>query len=219
MITRRAVMSKIVGLTAFAGAAPALFGSSRAEAALDVMQNMIVGDINRHFNGVRSLAGEFVQIGPNGERAEGRFFMEKPGRLRFEYSPPSRLLIVANGRWVGISDLGERTTERYPLATTPLKLLLSESLDIIADTTIRDVLVEPDLVTIVIEERAGEAIGQLALMFDGATYDLKQWVITDAQGLETTVALYNTVAGGRHDRMLFVIPDYDRIRDNDPSTR
>lgn len=186
---------------------------ARSAVSLDPVQTQLVRDINRHFNQTDRLEGDFVQIGPSGERAEGKFYLWKPGRMRFEYKPPSPLLIVANGRWVGISDMQERTTERYPLRTTPLKLLLADEIDLMDDSTIRDVKADADLVTLVLEESAGEAVGRLTMLFDTATLELRQWIVTDAQGLDTSVSLYNTTYGRERERMMFVIPDYDRIRD------
>lgn len=179
--------------------------------ALDGTQQQMLRVVNERINELTNLRGDFVQIGPNGERSEGVFYIEKPGRMRFDYADPNPLLVVANGRWVGISDMRERTTERYPLRTTPLKLILGEDIDLDEDAIVRDVTFEDDLVTVVMEERSGESIGQLALMFDVIDFDLRQWVVTDAQGLQTSVALYNTVSGQKTDRMKFVIPDYDRI--------
>ena len=202
-----------LGLAGTLFAAPPIIWPSRAAAALDNVQTQLVRDINRRFNETDRLEGDFVQIGPNGERAEGKFFLWKPGRMRFEYSPPSPLLIVANGRWVGISDMQERTTERYPLRSTPLKLLLSDEIDLFDDSTIRDVRADADLVTLVLEESRGDAVGSLTMMFDTATLELRQWIVTDAQGLDTSVSLYNTVYGQKREKIMFVIPDYDRIRD------
>lgn len=179
--------------------------------ALDGTQQQMLRVVNERINELTNLRGDFVQIGPNGERSEGVFYIEKPGRMRFDYADPNPLLVVANGRWVGISDMRERTTERYPLRTTPLKLILGEDIDLDEDAIVRDVTFEDDLVTVVMEERSGESIGQLALMFDVIDFNLRQWVVTDAQGLQTSVALYNTVSGQKTDRMKFVIPDYDRI--------
>ncbi|MEM6665752.1 MAG: outer-membrane lipoprotein carrier protein LolA [Pseudomonadota bacterium] len=185
----------------------------RPALALDEVQRFVLSDINRHFNETRHMKGAFVQIGPNGERSEGQFYMSKPGKIRFEYDAPSPLLIVANGRWVGISDMRERTTERYPLASTPLKLLLKRDLSLMDETEVLDVILTPELITVIVEESAGESVGRLALMFDGATYDLRQWVVTDAQGLDTSVALYNVLKEESDKRRLFVIPDYDRIQE------
>ncbi len=203
-----------LGHTAIAAALPAVVQRpGTAFAAFDQVQTQLIRDINTRFNAVDLMEGDFVQIGPNGERAEGKFFLWKPGRMRFEYRPPSPLLIVANGRWVGISDMRERTTQRYPLRTTPLKLLLSDDIDLFKDADIRAVSADADFVTLVLEESRGEAIGSLTMMFDTTTLALRQWIVTDAQGLDTTIALYNTETGRKREKKMFVIPDYDRIRD------
>lgn len=212
-LNRRRLLTGL-GQTAVAAALPAVVLSpGAARAAFDQVQTQLIRDINTRFNAVDLMEGDFVQIGPNGERAEGKFFLWKPGRMRFEYRPPSPLLIVANGRWVGISDMRERTTQRYPLRTTPLKLLLSDDIDLFKDADIRSVSADADFVTLVLEESRGEAIGSLTMMFDTTTLALRQWIVTDAQGLDTTIALYNTETGRKREKKMFVIPDYDRIRD------
>lgn len=211
-LNRRRLLADFGRVALTAGLAPFAVWPGTAAAALDSVQTQLVRDINRHFNQTQLLEGDFVQIGPNGERAEGKFYLWKPGRMRFEYAPPNPLLVVANGRWVGISDMKERTTERYPLRSTPLKLLLAKQIDLFQDATIRSISADADLITLVLEERSGDAVGALTMMFDTTTLALRQWVVTDAQGLNTSVALYNTETGRKREKIMFVIPDYDRIR-------
>lgn len=208
---RRRFLTGLGGLGLSSALVPLVTGAS-AQAALDPMQTQLLRDVNLHFNRTDKLEGDFVQIGPNGERAEGRFYLWKPGRMRFDYNEPSPLLVVANGRWVGISDMKERTTERYPLKATPLKLLLADEVNLAKQANISNISADADLITMVLEEDSGEAIGSLTLMFDTATLELRQWVVTDAQGLDTSVALYNTKIGVNREKKLFVIPDYDRQR-------
>ena len=152
---RRMFLQALSGLALSGTVASLPFEPARA--AFDQVQTDLIRDINKRFNAVDRLEGDFVQIGPNGERAEGRFYLWKPGRMRFEYKPPSPLLVVANGSWVGISDLKERTTERYPLKATPLKLLLSDNIDLFKQANIRSVSADADLITLVLEEKSGEA--------------------------------------------------------------
>jgi outer membrane lipoprotein-sorting protein len=186
--------------------------SERAEAALSAAETQALQQINAQVNATRNLQGTFVQVGPHGERSQGQFYLAKPGKVRFEYAKPSSTVVVSNGRWVGISDTKARTTERYPLASTPLKLLLSDNLNLLRDVRILDVAVESDLITLVMEENSSDKIGKLTLMFDPRTYQLKQWVVTDAQGLDTSVALYDVAAGQQAKNTLFVIPEYDLER-------
>jgi len=188
---------------------------AEARTPLDDAQMFVLEEINRKVNAMRTLHGEFTQIGPYGEQANGSFILSRPGRMRFEYHPPSPLLIVANGRWVGITDMKERSTERYPLASTPLKLLLAKDVDLLGDTTVKDVLFGADIISVTLEERTGDSIGELTLLFDSASLELKQWIVTDAQGLQTVVSLYNTQTEGEFARRLFVIPDYDRVPVNE----
>ena len=127
-----------------------------------------------YLSSLENMQGDFLQVGPDGSVAEGKFYLRRPGRLRFEYEPPENLLVVADGTWVAVKD-SSSPAQRYPLASTPLNLLLGEDVD------------RPKL-------------------------QLRQWVVTDVQGLQTTVALRNIERGIRADNSLFVLRDEQRPR-------
>jgi hypothetical protein len=69
---------------------------------------------------VQTLIGDFVQVGPDGRRAEGKIFLQKPGRIRFEYNPPSPIELVADGNSLVVRDRLLATQDLYPLSQTPL---------------------------------------------------------------------------------------------------
>ncbi len=173
-----------------------------------------VQQANATLNGMQAVTGDFVQIGPNGERSEGRFYLERPGKLRFEYAPPAQIEVISNGRWVAIQDHNLRTTSRYPLSTTPLSVILAEQVDLTRDARIVDVYEAGSFVTITLEARANNMPGSIVLMFDSQTGQLLQWTITDAQGLETSVAINNVTVGLPSDRSLFRIVDYVEVDTN-----
>lgn len=140
-------------------------------------------------NTLERMSAKFVQVGPDGSRLEGRVFLQRPGKVRFEYNPPEATKVISDGLWVAVQDAKLNIMQRYPLAATPLKLILSRTVDLTRDARIVDVMSQPDFVSVTLEARGPEAPGQLTLMFDGVSYDLKQWTVTDAQGLDTSVAL------------------------------
>ncbi|MFV2092788.1 MAG: outer membrane lipoprotein carrier protein LolA, partial [Hyphomicrobiales bacterium] len=78
-----------------------------------------VARVNAYFNRFVYLSGRFTQISPDGVVSEGMFHMRRPGRVRFDYLPPSRLLVISDGFWLGIIDKKLKTTDRYPIASTP----------------------------------------------------------------------------------------------------
>lgn len=162
-----------------------------------------------HFSGVKSMKGNFVQFDAAGNQTEGTFFMERPGKIRFDYSG-SPVRVIADGSQVAVNNRKLNTWDLYPLSKTPLKLLLDQRIDLSA-ANIQSVKEGPDLTTIVMGDKSIFGNSRITMMFDPSTMDLRQWTIRDAQGKDTTVMVYNVVEGGAVDDKLFSIP-YANIR-------
>ncbi len=160
--------------------------------ALDANQRALVDRVSLYLSSVQTLLGDFVQVGPDGSKAEGQFYIQKPGRVRFEYNPPSPIDIIADGRQVSVRNRKLDTQDLFPLSQTPLRFLLSERIDLVRETHIVGVYADDIFVTIVVEEKQ-PLIGtsRLMMMFDAKNLQLKQWTVTDPQGYDTTVAVYN----------------------------
>ncbi|MBV8848408.1 MAG: outer-membrane lipoprotein carrier protein LolA [Methylobacteriaceae bacterium] len=161
---------------------------------------------NAYFNGAGTMVGDFVQVGADGRRSEGKLYVQRPGRLRFEYAQPASLEVIADGVKVAIRDRKLSTQDLYFIQQTPLKFLLKDKIDLAKDTKVLDVTNDPNNTTIVIED--GTTLGgtsKIRLMFDPATYQLKQWLVTDPQGYDTLVSLYNMDFKEKPDPSLFTI--------------
>lgn len=167
--------------------------------------------INDYFNSFKAMSGNFVQLDPDGTRREGEFFILKPGRVRFEYAPPSPIELVADGRSVAVRDKRLKTQDITPLSATPLRFLLAENFDLARNANVTGVFQDDVFATVVIEEKQ-PMVGtyRLMIMFDARTMQLKQWTVTDPQGFDTTVAVANLNTSERPDPMLFVINRNDR---------
>jgi outer membrane lipoprotein-sorting protein len=179
-------------------------------APLDTKQRALVERVSAYLSSIHTLVGNFVQVGPDGSRSTGEFYLQKPGRVRFEYDPPSPILLVADGRSVVVRDRNLATQDLYPLSQTPLRFLLAEKIDLLRDSNVIAVSADETFVTVVMEER--QTIGgthRLMLMFGAQDLKLKQWTITDPQGYDTTVAVYNLDTTKKPDPNLFKI-DYTR---------
>ena len=195
------------------GAAQAATSAARAPANFTFQQNspftrdqqVALANISAYFNSFRLMEGEFIQFGPSGEQTEGVFFMSRPGKIRFHYRPPARLDVIADGSSVAIKDGRTQTQDMYPLSRTPLRYLLADRIDLTSPELVSAVHEEADLVSIVIVERSALVDGKLTMIFDRRTYELRQWVVTDAQGLNTSVAIFNTTTGKPQDPNLFRI--------------
>jgi outer membrane lipoprotein-sorting protein len=159
---------------------------------------------------VQQLSGTFVQVGPDGSRLKGEFYIQKPGKVRFEYEPPSPIEIIADGSAVAVRDRKLATQDVYPLSQTPLRYLLADRIDLMRDTNVISVQADDVFVTVVIEEKqVVVGTSRLMMMVGAKDYQLKQWTVTDPQGFDTTVAVSNLDSKSRPDPELFKI-DFTR---------
>jgi outer membrane lipoprotein-sorting protein len=181
-------------------------GAASHATAFDANQRALLGKISGYLSGVQTLVGNFVQIGPDGRRVEGTFSIQKPGKVRFQYSPPSPIDIIADGSSVVVRDRSLETTDYYPLSQTPLRYLLADRIDLLRDTDVVSVSADDTFITVVVEEtQVMVGTSRLMIMFDAKNLQLKQWTVTDPQGLDTTVAVYNLDTAKKPDPNLFVI--------------
>jgi outer membrane lipoprotein-sorting protein len=183
-----------------------------ATTALDGDRRALVDRLSAYLSSIQTLVGDFVQVGPDGARTKGTFYLQKPGRVRFEYDPPSPIDIIADGESVAVRDRTLATQDIYPLSQTPLRFLLSQRINLLKDTNVVGVYADNIFATVVIEETQ-PLIGtnRLMLMFDAKDLQLKQWTVTDPQGFDTTVAVSNLDTTKRPDPSMFRI-NYERMQ-------
>jgi outer membrane lipoprotein-sorting protein len=173
---------------------------------LDAAQRATLARVNAYFNSIQNVTANFEQVGPDGSRAVGKLYLSRPGKIRFQYAPPSPLEIIADGSSVSVKNRKLATQELWPLSQTPLRFLLQQNIDLTRSSNVLGVYQEPEMVSVVLEEK--NAIGgkaQIQLMFSGKNYELRQWTVTDAQGMETSVALSDVTAQAKLDDNLFKI--------------
>ncbi|HET7192903.1 MAG TPA: outer-membrane lipoprotein carrier protein LolA [Pseudolabrys sp.] len=188
----------------------ALLGKAGSAGTLNPEQRAIVERVNAYLSGVQTLTGNFIQVGPDGSRTQGEFYIFKPGRVRFEYDDPSPIELIADGSSVVVRDRRLATQDVYPLSQTPLRFLLAEHVDLTKDTHLISVYADDVFVTVVVEEKNGiVGTSRLMIMFSAKDMQLKQWTVTDPQGYDTTVAVYNLDTSKRPDPSMFKI-DYTR---------
>ena len=189
---------------------PAATARAGGPAGFDGSQRALIERASTYLSGLTTLVGNFVQVGPDGSRTEGRFYMQKPGRVRFEYNPPSPIELIADGSSVAVRDRKLATQDVYPLSQTPLRFLVADRIDLLKDTSVIGASTDDTFASIVIEER--QAFGgthRVMLLFGARDFQLRQWTITDPQGYDTTVAVYNLDTKQKPDPSLFKI-DYTR---------
>jgi outer membrane lipoprotein-sorting protein len=188
----------------------AMMATPARRGRFDVGQRMLADRVSGYLSSVRILSGNFVQVGPDGARTEGHFYIQKPGKVRFAYNPPSPIDVIADGSSVVVFDRKLATQDLYPLSQTPLRYLLVDKIDLLRDTNVISVSADNVFVTLVIEEKhLLTGTSRLMMMFGAKDFQLRQWTVTDPQGYETTVAVYNLDTKTKPNPELFEI-NYER---------
>lgn len=200
LFTRRAVLALAFGAMASVSALAAKPIKVTAEQAKSI------NAISAFINGFKTMQGEFTQVSPKGNLSRGVFYISKPGKMRFEYAPPNPFLIVADGKWLTIKNRAKEKGDQFPLSQTPLRLVLSNKVDLVRDTHILAFEEADGLTTVTLEDKESNlGNGQLVLVFDQTRKALQQWVVIDGKGRRTTVSLENIEAGVKTDPKLFVV--------------
>lgn len=158
--------------------------------------------LSAHYKAVPTMQGEFIQFGPKGDQNSGKFYLARPGKIRFDYEAPSPIEVVSNGKSVAVLNSKLKTFQSFPLSKTPLKLLLDNKIN---DTnkSIKSVTIEPDVTTIVMGDKQLFGNSVITLLFDPKTFDLRQWTIKDPQGKETSVMIFNVQKNKKLSSRLF----------------
>src|ERR1700761_8393317 len=175
-------------------------------ASFDANQKAQAAKVSNYLSSLNTLVGNFVQVGPDGTRTKGDFYIQKPGKVRFEYDPPTPIAMIADGSSLAVRDRKLATQDIYPLSQTPLRYLLSDRIDLLKDTNVVNVSADDMFISVTIEEnQALIGTSRLMLMIGAKDGQLKQWTVTDPQGYDTTVAVYNLDFTKKLDPGLFKI--------------
>ena len=175
-------------------------------ATFDATQKAQAARVSSYLSSLQTLVGNFVQVGPDGSKTKGDFYIQKPGKVRFEYEPPSPIDVIADGSSVAVRDRKLATQDIYPLSQTPLRYLLSDRIDLLKDTNVVSVTADDLFISITIEEKqALIGTSRMMLMVGVKDGQLKQWTVTDPQGYDTTTAVYNLDTSKKVDPGLFKI--------------
>jgi outer membrane lipoprotein-sorting protein len=200
--TRRGLLGLGLGLAALPLIRPAF-----AAATLSDKDKADIARVEGLFNGIRTMEARFTQVDSTGGMAQGKLYMSRPGRLRFEYDPPVPLLIVADGTWLCVYDKEIKQVDRYPLGRTPIGVLVRDKISLTDGLEVTEVMRDSQAfgVTMVAPEHRDD--GQLTLIFTENPFEFRQWQVLDAQGINTVVTLEDIKQGGDFSSALFVFND------------
>jgi len=162
--------------------------------------------ISAYLNAIKSLKASFVQVGPDGSVVQGEVFIQKPGQIRFEYKPPSPVLIVATGGSMYVKNSRLNTVDRADLSDTPLGLLLNERVDLKTNKAVIGVAEREGNIVVRARSSSNRNDSNITLVFALPGLELRQWMVKDNQGGNTTVALQSLQTGVSIDPSLFTVP-------------
>ena len=167
-----------------------------------------IARVQAYLNNVKTLHARFLQIAPNGSTSEGQAWLQRPGRMRFQYDPPAPFLLVGGHGLLVFNDSQLRQTSNIPLDQTPLGLLLQDNLKLVGGgITVSRVVRLPGQLQVTLARTASPQDGALTLVFADNPLALRSWTTTDAQRHETRVTLYDAQLGGTFDQSLFTFID------------
>lgn len=207
----------MLAATAFVADAPAAEpGSAAASTQTAALRDLSEQDrkdvarIQDYLNGISTVRAGFVQEAPDGSVAQGKIYLSRPGKLRVEYDPPVPILMIATGIWLIYYD-GELEQATYlPLRSTPLAFLLKDNISLETDVNVADLERRAGLLRLTVTEAddAGGSKGVVTLTFSDTPLELKAWVLRDAQGQSTRLALLDPRFGVEipAERFYFVAP-------------
>ena len=172
--------------------------------------------VSVYLNGLRSVQGRFTQVNADGKTEQGQFYLKKPGRIRFEYNKPNPNVVVADGTTLAVENSSLKTTDRYPITTSPLRLLLSDNMDLSIDPRVSAIKREAGALLVTARENSGPATGSITLTLadSGGNLELRQWDVVDAQAAHTTVVVNEMRQVADIPANLFIIKDLSPFKRN-----
>jgi outer membrane lipoprotein-sorting protein len=162
---------------------------------MDEKQAAAMTEINAYFNNINELRGKFLQTDAEQQQQKGDFYIKRPGKFRFVYGAPSQLAILSDGETLSFEDYDLKHADRYPVDSTPFRLLLAKDVNLTRDADIKELTTTDDLVTMTLQDKISENQGQIQLFFvkTEGKMELKEWVIAGPQGDNTRVEIANLV--------------------------
>ena len=183
----------------------------QAPVAMD--RNAIVDRVAKAMTDTKTVQGRFTQVDPAGSPSSGSFYINRPGKVRFEYTSPEPIFIVSDGTTVSIEEPKRKAYDAIPLASTPLHLFLRSNIDLRKDGSVTDVTTQNGAYYVTLVDKTGEAEGKMILQFRATDFELMGWRQIDGTGAETRVQLADMKKNVSLKASLFVVKDPNDVND------
>jgi len=162
--------------------------------------------LSKYLNGLTTAEADFTQVNSDGSVSTGKIFIKRPGRVRFEYAPPDKSLVLASAGQVAVFDgKSNQAPEQYPLKRTPLNLILADNVNLARAKMVVGHKSDATSTSVVAQDPEHPEYGTIELKFTANPVELRQWIITDDLGKQTTVILGALKTGGNYGTSLFSI--------------
>ena len=173
-----------------------------------------LNDISQYLNDMKTAEAEFTQLNDDGTISTGKLYIQRPGKMRFEYNPPDKAVVMATNNTVIVYDpKSNQKAEKYPLKRTPLSIILVRRVDLGQARMVVDHSYDGTATTVTAQDPENPEYGNIQLNFTGNPVELRQWIVNDANGGQTTVILGDLKTGGRLPSSLFNINEFERSND------
>ncbi len=203
---RAAVMGPLLA-AALAAAGPAS-AAKAVPAPLSQQDRADIARIETYLDGLHSLSARFLQVNDDGNLLRGEFYMEHPGRLRFQYDPPATITMVSDGSMVLYYDRALKQSSYVPLSRTPLAILGSDHVSLGGAVTVTKIDRQPGSIRLTLEDTNDPGKGSLTLVFSDRPLQLLQWVVVDSQRVTTKVSLDNIQLDPQLSKELFSFKEF-----------
>ena len=174
-----------------------------------------IARVETYLNGLTTVQSRFIQSSSEGNIARGEVFISRPGKLRFEYDPPTPVLLVADGLFLVYVDKELEQISQIPISSTPLGILIDKQIKFGDKAEVIDVKRDPGILRVTSRMIEEPEAGTVTMVFSEAPLALRQWTIVDAQGTSIRVALLDPRRGMPLDGELFVVDQFQFDGDND----
>ena len=178
-------------------------------------EKLSLATLSKYLNGLTTVEADFTQVNSDGTISTGKIYIKRPGRVRFEYGPPDRSLVIAGSNTVAIFDSkSNQPPEQYPLKRTPLNLILAQNIDLARAKMVVGHVEDGTSTRLRAQDPEHPEYGSIEMVFTADPVELRQWIITDDLGAQTTVILGEMKKGGTLGARLFDITAEAESRKN-----